>query len=73
MDLTTQVHKTEGGTAVLFHDLKQNHWSAKAQPRDIVIIEAKHDTRAMRTEIAIAIRHGQGVSEIGIAKGLLYE
>lgn len=71
--MITQTHTTGDGSAVLFQDRKEFHWSAKAHPRDILLLTQVDDPASMREEIAIAIRLGQGLPEVGVAKGLIHE
>lgn len=80
--MKTQTYK-QGDVVVEFTDKKPNHHSAKCQPRDIDIVSVhkagkllrlrERDVTKLEEAIAIDVRHGQGFSDIGIAKGLLYK
>jgi len=66
-----QVYVDEEGEDHPFWDMGEEFPSNPAQPRDIVLISGEKNDK-LKADIAIDIRQGQGISEIGIANGLLY-
>lgn len=57
------------GNAVFIDRLEQGAHTRPAHPRDIEVLVGDQDPRLLE-EIAIDIRRGQGMPEIGIAKNL---
>lgn len=57
--------------AVVFIDRRETIQSAKAHPRDIQIVKGE-DCPALREEIAVDIRIGQGVAQVGAARNLIH-
>ena len=56
---------------IAFTDRREQHHGTRCQPRDIDIVSGPISA-AVREEIAIDVRLGQGLPQVGVAKGLLH-
>ena len=64
-----QNYYSERFGSVTFTDKRSKVYSAKCQPKDIEVVSGDN-CEALREEIAIDIRLGQGNEQVGIARGL---
>ncbi|MEM1113237.1 MAG: hypothetical protein AAGI11_15100 [Pseudomonadota bacterium] len=69
--LALQHFESEEFGLVSFTDSKETLRSKPCEPRDITIVSGE-DCRALRAEIAVDIRIGQGRNPIGAARNLIY-